>query len=90
MQGTAGGRALAGRMPGADRRTHGGAERRHVQPSDRPAAAQAGAGRTGHPFFGTQAGAVPHTGTECRAHLGAEFPGNVATDLLTGRSSRPG
>ena len=48
------------------------------------------AGRTGHPFFGTQAGAVPHTGTECRAHLGAEFPGNVATDLLTGRSSRPG
>ena len=31
-----------------------------------------------------------HTGTECRAHLGAEFPGNVATDLLTGRSSRPG
>lgn len=40
--------------------------------------------------FGTQAGAVPHTGTECWAHLGAEFPGNVATDLLTGRSSRPG
>lgn len=38
-------------MPGADRRTHGGAERRHVQPSDRPAAAQAGAGRTGHPFL---------------------------------------
>ena len=69
---------------------HGGAERCHVQPSDRPAAAQAGAGRTGHPFFGTQAGAVPHTGTECWAHLGAEFPGNVATDLLTGRSSRPG
>lgn len=57
---------------------------------DRPAAAQAGAGRTGHPFFGTQAGAVPYTGTECRAHLGTEFPGNVATDLLTGRSSRPG
>lgn len=41
-------------------------------------------------FFGTQAGAVPHTGTECWAHLGEEFPGNVATDLLTGRSSRPG
>lgn len=41
-------------------------------------------------FFGTQAGAVPYTGTECRAHLGTEFPGNVATDLLTGRSSRPG
>ena len=46
--------------------------------------------RRSHPFFGTQAGAVPHTGTECWAHLGAEFPGNVATDLLTGRSSRPG
>ena len=56
VQGTAGGRALAGRMPGADRRTHGGAEQRHVQPSDRPAAAQAGAGRTGHPLFWNTSG----------------------------------